>query len=83
MDEHRLRSVAASSLKQVQGADSVNVEVVEWPTGGEVVTGLGGRVDDQSRPDVRERLQYLAPLSDVERDLQAGQGAGRGLGHGR
>ena len=37
---------AASSLEQVEGADCVDVEIVERAGGGEVVAGLGGGVDD-------------------------------------
>ena len=37
---------AASGFEEVEGADGVDVEIVERAGGGEVVAGLGGGVDD-------------------------------------
>ena len=38
---------AAGGFKKVEGADCVDVEVVERAGGGKVVAGLGGGVDDR------------------------------------
>ena len=46
MDEGAGGAGAAGGLKKVEGADCVDVEVVEGAGGGEVVARLGGGVDD-------------------------------------
>ena len=48
-DEHGLGRVLAAGFEQVERADGVDVEVVERPLGGQVVAGLGGRVDRPGR----------------------------------
>ena len=46
MDEGAADAGAAGGFKKVEGADCVDVEVIERARGGEVVAGLGGGVDD-------------------------------------
>ena len=47
MDEGAGEAGAAGGFKKVEGADCVDVEVVERARGGEVVAGLGSGVDDR------------------------------------
>lgn len=47
MDEGAGDAGPAGGFKKVEGADCVDVEVVERARGGEVVAGLGGGVDDR------------------------------------
>ena len=46
MDEGAADAGAAGGFKKVEGADCVDVEVIERARGGEVVAGLSGGVDD-------------------------------------
>ena len=47
MDKGAGEAGAAGGFKKVEGADCVDVEIVERAGGGEVVAGLGGGVDDR------------------------------------
>lgn len=47
MDEGAADAGAAGGFKKVEGADCVDVEVIERAGGGEVVAGLSGGVDDR------------------------------------
>jgi len=47
MDEGAGDAGAAGGFKKVEGADCVDVEIVERAGGSEVVAGLGGGVDDR------------------------------------
>ena len=46
MNEGAGEAGEAGGFKKVEGADCVDVEVIERARGGEVVAGLGGGVDD-------------------------------------
>jgi len=56
----------ARGLQQVQGADGVDVEVVEGARGGQVVAGLRGSVDDQLGAELFDRPEDFRPVADVE-----------------
>jgi hypothetical protein len=58
--------VGARGLEEVQRADGVHLEVVEWPLRGEVVRGLGGGVDDQGGPCLRDEPRDPGAVADVE-----------------
>lgn len=46
MDERRLDAESPRGFEKVEGADGVNIEIIEGYSGREVVGRLGGGVDD-------------------------------------
>ena len=48
MDEYGIGGLLAGSFKEIQRADRIDVEIVEWPSGCEVMAGLGSSVDDEA-----------------------------------
>ena len=66
-DEHGFGSVTTARLEQVEGADSVDVEVVERARGGEVVAGLGRGMDHELVAALGEQVLDRLPVTDVDR----------------
>ena len=77
MDERAGEAGAAGGLKKIEGADRVDIEVVERAGGGEVVTGLGGGVDDRSGFEFLNEGQDRGAIPDIELVMAEG---GKGLG---
>jgi len=77
MDEGASQAGAAGRFKKVQGANGVDVKVVERAGGGEVVAGLGGGVDDRSGFEFLNEGQDRGAIPDIELVMAEG---GKGLG---
>jgi len=66
MDKGAGDAGAAGGLKKVEGANCVDVEVVERAGGGEVVAGLGGRVDDCARFEFFDEFKDRGAIPNIE-----------------
>jgi len=64
--EDGVGSVESAGFEHVECADGVDIEVVEWSFGGEVVTGLGGGVDDDVELLAFHDRHYGGAVADVE-----------------
>ena len=65
-DEWGFRAAAAGALEQVQRPDGIDVEVVEWPRGREVVGWLGRAMDDEIRLLLGDDAQDRLAVADVD-----------------
>ena len=66
VDERRLGARLPRGFKKVQGAHRVHIEVIEWPTRGEIVTGLRGGVDERVRPHFLEQGQHARAIANIQ-----------------
>jgi len=66
MDEGAGDAGAAGGFKKVEGADSVDVEVIERTRGGEVVAGLGGGVNDRGRLEFFDECEDRRAIPNIE-----------------
>ena len=78
VDERRLRAGLAGGFQQIEGADRIGVEVVEWNGCGAVVGRLGGGVDDGVGLDLLQQLEHALAIADVE--FVVVEGFAKGLG---
>jgi len=76
MDEGAGDAGAAGGFKKVEGADSVDVEVIERAGGGEVVAGLGGGVNDRGRLEFFHECEDRRAIPNIELVMTEG---GEGL----
>ncbi len=70
--EWGLRRGPTCCFKHVQGADRIDIEIVEWATGSQVMAGLSCRVDDQVRAGLAQAAQHRSSIADIE--LMMGEG---------
>jgi hypothetical protein len=77
MDERAGEAGAAGRLKKVQGANSVDVKVVERAGGSEIVAGLGCGVHDRSGFEFFNEGQDRGAIPNIELMMAEG---GEGLG---
>ena len=66
MDKRRFGADLPRGFQQVQRADGIDVKVVKWPAGCEIVARLGGGVDDGLRGEFLEQGQHAGAVADVE-----------------
>jgi hypothetical protein len=66
VDEHSVRHMEAGGFEHVKRADGIGIEVVEGTGSSEIVTGLGGRVDDSVWLERGEARKYGLTVADVE-----------------
>ena len=66
MDEGAGDAGAAGGFKKIEGADCVDVEVIERARGGEVVAGLGGGVDDRGGFEFFDEFEDRGAIPNIE-----------------
>jgi hypothetical protein len=64
--KHGLWRVPASSLEKIQCSAGIDIEIVEWSCGGQIVTRLGRRVDDEQRAQGFNQGLHTRLLADVQ-----------------
>jgi hypothetical protein len=68
-NEHGIRSVLATSFKQVERTDSIHVKIVEWALGRQIMAWLSRGVNDQFEPTAANKLIDAASVAYVERHV--------------
>src|SRR5882762_1183736 len=66
VDEGAVDRVTPDSFKHIECSDRIDVEIVEWPGGGEVVARLGCRVHGERGLQRGDQRVYPATVADVE-----------------
>jgi hypothetical protein len=66
MDEDSLRDSLTARLKEVEGTDRVDIEILKRPRGGEIMARLGRGVNHQLRLDLLDQVPNAVTVSDIE-----------------
>ncbi len=66
VSEGALRAGPPGGFQEIESADGVDVEIVERAGGGQIVTGLGGGVDDGGGLQLGNERENLFTIPDVE-----------------
>src|SRR5688572_16494903 len=64
--ERRFWTKPPRRLEQVQRASGVRVEVVEWDSGGAIMRGLRGGVDDHGRAEIVNEPEDAVPVANIQ-----------------
>ncbi len=66
VNEDRLGCVPPSCLQQIKRSASVNVEIIEWSAGSQVMAGLGRGMNYQVRLYRRHKVRYSSTVTYVQ-----------------
>jgi hypothetical protein len=66
VDKSRIWAGLAGGFEEVESADSIRVEVVEWDRCRLVMGGLGCRVDNAVRAHHTEEVKNTDPIADIQ-----------------
>src|SRR2546421_1413892 len=69
MDEHGLGTELARGLKEIHGANSIDIKVNERNTGGFIMGRLRSAVNDAVEAVLLEQVKYVLATTDVEMEM--------------
>src|SRR5438094_7857412 len=69
MDEHGLGTELARGLKEIHGANSVDIKVNERNAGGFIMGRLRGAVNDAVEAVLLEQVKYVLATTDIEMEM--------------